>query len=147
MIKKIDESNKYNIIIIGKVNEDFLDDIEDYEFENVKFLGPKKYSDLKKYSCFFDVAMIPFKILKLTNSVSPVKFFEYMAMHIPVISTNIYEMKRYKCDIVKIVNDKNVIESIDSLLDYSRDEIIRQSNDIVSQNTWQKRMEYIMKKF
>ncbi len=148
LIKKIDESNKYNIVIIGKINEDLLDNIEDYEFQNVKFLGPKKYLNLKKYGCFFDVAMIPFKISKLTNSVSPVKFFEYMAMHIPVISTNIYEMRKYRCDIVKIVNAKNVIEKIDSLLtDYNRYEIIRQCDDIVSKNTWQKRMENIMEKF
>ena len=35
LIKKLDETNKYSIVIIGPVNEDLEDMIDEYDFENV----------------------------------------------------------------------------------------------------------------
>ena len=40
----------------------------------------------------FDVGIIPFKNNPLTASVDPIKFYEYRAMALPVISTDFGEM-------------------------------------------------------
>jgi len=42
----------------------------------------------------FDVALIPFKVNRLTASVDPVKFYEYRAAGLPVISSRSGEMAR-----------------------------------------------------
>ncbi|UKI57380.1 MAG: hypothetical protein L6V81_08590 [Clostridium sp.] len=43
LIKKLDETNKYSIVIIGPVNEDLEDMIDEYDFWKMYiFLGMKK---------------------------------------------------------------------------------------------------------
>ena len=139
LLKKIDNDD-YSIVIIGKVNQD----LQIKKYKNVFFLGQKDYNELVNYAKYFDIAMIPFIINEITNSVSPVKFFEYMALSKPVISTNIKEMQKYKCNIVKIVNNNNINESIEQLLELDKDTIERESKIIAYENTWEKRIEKVI---
>ena len=44
----------------------------------------------------FDAAIVPFQINTITQAVSPVKIFEYLAGGKPVISTPLRECRRYK---------------------------------------------------
>ncbi len=143
IIKKIEK--KYNVVIIGKINPEL--NIEKYNLKNTYFLGPKQYEELKNYAQYFNIAMIPFKISEMTNCVSPVKFFEYMALNKPVISTDIKEMKKYKSDIIKIVNKDNVLDNIEELLLLSDDNIIKECNKIVEKNTWKKRVDKVIDLF
>ena len=82
----------WNFIVIGQIGID-LSDINSYP--NIYFLGPIPYLELSAYGCKFDIAVIPFIVNDLTNSVSPVKFFEYCALGLPVVSTPILEMRKY----------------------------------------------------
>lgn len=41
----------------------------------------------------FQVGLIPFKQIQLTNSVDPIKYYEYRAFRLPVISTDFGEMR------------------------------------------------------
>lgn len=143
IIKKIEDN--YNVVIIGKVNPDL--NIDKYELKNTYFLGSKQYKELKNYAKYFNIAMIPFKISEMTNCVSPVKFFEYMALNKPVISTDITEMKKYKSAIVKIVNQDNVLDKIEELLTLSENDIIKECNIIVEKNTWEKRVDKVIDLF
>lgn len=59
----------------------------------------------------FSVGLIPFKLNQLTNSVDPVKYYEYRALNVPVISTSFGEMKNHAD------NDKSVF-LIDENTDY-----------------------------
>ena len=42
----------------------------------------------------FDVGLIPFRIQRLTDSVDPIKYYEYRALGLPVLSTNFGEMRQ-----------------------------------------------------
>lgn len=147
LIKKLDETNKYSIVIIGPVNEDLEDTIDEYDFENVYFLGMKKYSDLKYYAKAFNIAIIPFYVNKLTNCVSPVKFFEYASMGLPILSTKIREMTKYQCEAVRLIDSNNIIKECDNLLSSDMDLIRKKCNEIAMNNTWEKRVETIEKIF
>ena len=92
----------YLFVFIWKDNHGHLQKNEFLDYKNVQFLGYIPYTDLQKYSLYFDVGIIPFVINKMTDAVSPVKFFEYLAQWINVVSTNFYEMQQFS-DIARIV--------------------------------------------
>ncbi|WP_312972244.1 hypothetical protein [Atlantibacter sp.] len=50
------------------------------------------HSQIPKIVKSFDYGLIPFKINELTDSVDPVKYYEYTAAKVPVISTSFGEM-------------------------------------------------------
>ena len=103
LIKKIDATNKVNIILFGIKYDDSYDNSDINKLKNVHFFGPKDYKVLKNYASKVDVLTIPFVINSITQATSPLKLFEYMALHKPIITTAMNECKNYKS--VKIANN------------------------------------------
>ena len=95
LIKKTAERFKNgSVVLIGKIAVDaeqkvkILDDVP-----NVHFLGRKPYAELPAYCKGFDVALNPFAINELTLSANPLKVREYLAAGLPVVSTDIPEVR------------------------------------------------------
>ncbi|MDY0213477.1 MAG: hypothetical protein RBR06_10785 [Desulfuromonadaceae bacterium] len=63
---------------------------------NVELLPPCAHETAIKAMRDFDVGLIPFQINKLTESVDPIKYYEYRALGLPVISTAFGEMNYRK---------------------------------------------------
>lgn len=144
IIKKIDEIGLYNIILIGAINSDIK--VETLNLKNTHLIGKVEYRNLKHYAKFFDIAIIPFIINDLTNSVSPVKLFEYIALNKPIISTNINEIKNYNSKTIKIINEATHIESvIEELLNLDDKQIKQESINLLKNNTWDNRFQTIQK--
>jgi GT2 family glycosyltransferase/glycosyltransferase involved in cell wall biosynthesis len=61
---------------------------------NVHLTGPRPYADLPAILAAFDVATIPFIVNDLTNAVSPLKLFEYMAGGCPTVTTAMRECRK-----------------------------------------------------
>lgn len=61
---------------------------------NVHYLGMKSYRDLPAYFSNWDVAMLPFALNQSTRYISPTKTPEYLAAHLPVVSTPIRDVVR-----------------------------------------------------
>ncbi len=80
-----------NFLIIGECKNKDL-----FNQKNIYLLGSKKYEELKEYSKFFDIGIIPFIKKELTDSVSPIKLYEYFSSEIPVISSDLYEVRKIK---------------------------------------------------
>ncbi|MGY5780134.1 hypothetical protein [Rhizobium sp. LEGMi135b] len=59
---------------------------------NIELLPPCAHEQAINAMASFDVGIIPFKNNPLTASVDPIKFYEYRAMTLPVISTDFGEM-------------------------------------------------------
>lgn len=87
------ELKDINFYIIGPVKID-LSKLK--SLPNLFILGKKKYEDIPNYIYYSDVALIPFKINELTNSITPIKLFEYMSLGKEVVSTSFNEMKFLK---------------------------------------------------
>lgn len=60
--------------------------------ENVKIHPPCSHQDAMRAMQEFDIGLIPFKRNNLTASVDPIKYYEYRALGLPIISTNFGEM-------------------------------------------------------
>lgn len=93
----------YEIVLIGPDYDGSLKVFEARQVANVTLLGAIDYGVLPSYACWFDVAMIPFCINDITESTSPIKLFEYMALGLPTVTTNLPECRKY--DSVLIAQD------------------------------------------
>jgi len=81
------------IVIIGKSAVD-LACIR--EFPNIVWLGEIPYSMLPLYARAFDVGLIPFIVNDLTLASNPLKLLEYLALGIPVVSSDLPEVRRFE---------------------------------------------------
>ncbi|HYV20139.1 MAG TPA: glycosyltransferase [Verrucomicrobiae bacterium] len=63
---------------------------------NVHLLGQKPYALLPAYCRGFDVGIIPFRTSDLTLRANPLKLREYLAAGLPVVSTSLPEVARYR---------------------------------------------------
>ena len=105
MLKYLAKNRKeYNIVLFGIKYDDSYDNQNLSKYNNIYFLGSRDYSVLKNYASKFSVCTIPFLINDITKATSPVKLFEYMALHKPIVTTAMNECKKYKS--VMIANTK-----------------------------------------
>lgn len=65
-----------------------------YALPNVAFLGELPYAELPRVVSFFDVGIIPFKVTPLTEATDPVKVYEMLAAGLPVVATDLPELRR-----------------------------------------------------
>lgn len=82
-----------SVVIIGKVAPD-CDVTAMKAVPNIHFLGRKPYASLPGYSRAFDVALMPFTVNELTLNANPLKVREYLAAGLPVVSTDIPEVRK-----------------------------------------------------
>jgi glycosyltransferase involved in cell wall biosynthesis len=81
----------WNFVIIGKS----LVDVSHLNKPNIHMLGRKAYADLPPYMKRFDVGLIPFRLNELTRNVNPIKLREYFSAGLPVVSSDIPEVRLY----------------------------------------------------
>lgn len=62
---------------------------------NVYLTGEQPYAILPAYLHTFDVCIIPFKRIPLTEASNPVKFYEYLCAGKPIVSTLLQELRPY----------------------------------------------------
>lgn len=65
------------------------------QLPNVFMPGTIRYQQLPYVAQYFTVATIPFLLNEITESTSPIKLFEYMAMGKPVVTTAMPECRKY----------------------------------------------------
>jgi glycosyltransferase involved in cell wall biosynthesis len=83
-----------SIVLIGKTSVDAAQKIKMLDdLPNVHLLGRKPYAELPAYCKAFDVAINPFEISELTLAANPLKVREYLAAGLPVVSTDIPEVR------------------------------------------------------
>ncbi|PTL77279.1 spore coat polysaccharide biosynthesis glycosyltransferase ExoP [Vitiosangium sp. GDMCC 1.1324] len=82
-----------SVVVIGKVAPDVDPSVLTAE-PNVHMLGRKPYAALPGYCRAFDVALMPFKVNELTLNANPLKVREYLAAGLPVVSSDIPEVRK-----------------------------------------------------
>jgi len=136
----------YEFVMIGPLDYDRTLHEHKHLFEvpNIHFVGPKKYDELPSYLYYFDVATIPFLVNKITESTSPVKLFEYMAGGRPIVTTGMYECKKYKS--VLIGEDAHdFADKLDLAISLQKNkDYLKQLREDAENNTWKKRAEEII---
>ena len=77
------------LVVIGPL---LVDDAELPREPNIRYLGARPHAELPELVAAFDVGLIPYRRTTYTATVNPTKLFEYLAMGVPVVSTDLPEV-------------------------------------------------------
>lgn len=100
-----------SVVLIGKTSVDAEQKIKVLDgVPNVHRLGRKPYSELPAYCAAFDVALNPFAINELTLAANPLKVREYLAAGLPVVSTDIPEVRVLEDCLVGVDHDDFIVK-------------------------------------
>ena len=141
LLKKIANTHKDKLLlIIGPINTNEHKAHQLHEMENVRFLGGKPMNELPNYMKLSSVAIIPFKLSKLTKSIYPLKINEYLATGLPVVSTKFSEDIISFNDVINIAEDhEDFLKKIDFAID-SNSEMEKQKRiQKALSNNWEAR--------
>ena len=143
LVKKIAKTNKYSIVLFGiKYDESFDENLSNEK--NIYFMGPRDYKVLKEYAKYADILTIPFVINNITLATSPVKIFEYMALHKPIVTTDMPECRKYKSVLIGHNHDE-FIKKIDEALKLKNDKkYIELLDKEAKENDWSKKAKAII---
>lgn len=133
---------EWHIVMIGDADSNV--ELEKYlPIPNMHFLGRKPYADLPAYCKQFDVGLIPFKINALTAAVNPIKLREYLAAGLPVISTPMVEVERYRGEIEIVDTPETFITAANTCLASTAAERL-QRTEAMRRETWPEKLNGIV---
>ncbi|MGY1831478.1 glycosyltransferase [Geodermatophilus sp. SYSU D01180] len=80
-------------------------------YPNVHWLGRRPYESIPAYGSAFDVAIMPWQDNGWIHSANPVKLKEYLALGLPVVSTDFAELADYR-DRVRIASAEGFVDAV-----------------------------------
>ena len=125
----------YSFVIIGPLEDASLPRLNHYE--NIYVLGPRPHHEVKGYMKHCEVGIIPFKKNELTERVNPIKLYEYLACGLPVVATNLEELRYLKSPALLATGSKEFSEGIETALQMGKDR--REVIEFARENSWEKR--------
>lgn len=133
-------------VLIGKVGEGqpqtSIDEL--LKIKNIHFLGPRLYEELPRYMKYFDIATIPCPKNQYTESMFPMKFFEYMAAGKPIVARDIDSLDEYKKHFYQYKNEIDFSEKIAQAFSHSPQKIA-ENLELTTNNTWEIRLKKMLK--
>lgn len=136
---------EWNVVMIGPVAAGI--DISALKaLPNVTFLGRKPVNALPSYIKGFDVCINPFKLNELTDKVSPLKFYEYLASGKPIVSVDMPGISEF-LDVVEVSrNTEEFVSGIARALTTDTPEKMQARLRKAKANSWDSRAEFIQEK-
>ena len=111
---------------------------------NVHFLGKKSHDELPHYIKGFDVGIVPYLLSDYTANVYPTKLNEYLAMGIPVVATDLAEIRRFNADhgshVAVAGNADQFVAALRAALRPSTERERQERIDVAKTNSWHARI-------
>ena len=111
---------------------------------NVHLLGARPHADVPRYIKGFDLAVIPYHLSEYTANVYPTKLNEYLAMGIPVVATDLPEIRRFNKDHGEVVAVAHGVEAfvgaIQQALEKESPSEAHRRIQVARQNSWDSRI-------
>lgn len=138
LLKYVAENKpEWSIILIGRYS---MSSDEFTGYQNIYCLGEKQFEDLPSYCKIIDVAIIPFVKSRLTDNCNPLKLYEYLSAGLPVVSTDIPEVRQYH-EMVHIVHSpEQFLLLCERSLDENNEEARIQRSHAMAGATWEARV-------
>lgn len=139
------EKKEWHWVLIGEEREgQSSDKVRQLRLlPNVHFLGYKPYEQLPRYLSGMAVAALPTLINEYTASMFPMKYFEYLAAGVSVVSTPLDFTKQYVSGIEVAANCTSFIDAIDAQIALGTI-TENDSRSFVGKNTWIGRLKIML---
>lgn len=110
------------------------------KFPNVHFLGRKPHNELPGYCKGFAVGLIPHKVNELTVHMNPIKLREYISAGLPIVSTDLPEMRHYAdhCAVARTYEEFE--QGVQATLEAESPERRRRRSATMRDETWDKKV-------
>lgn len=109
-------------------------------FKNVHFLGPINHKEIPQLYNSFNIGIIPYKTNRFIKSTDPMKFYEYLAASLPIVSTPVAGLERF-ADLIQVAaTPEKFDELVNQAIGESKSELTEDKLKILKNNTWQKRI-------
>lgn len=132
---------QWSFVFIGKIDRGEGEGIP--AAANIHYLPVKPYTELYRYSRFFDVAILPFNINPLTLHSHPLKILEYLSAGRPVVSVDIPETEKY-ARVIGVASDyDDFLNKIENYLQHDQDDQQKARVGLAATNSWDKRFDEI----
>jgi glycosyltransferase involved in cell wall biosynthesis len=109
------------------------------QFSNIVFTGPQPYTELPDIMRVFDVCMVPHLVTPFTESLNPIKLWEYLAAGKPIVSTNVAGFRDYP-DLVSVADTSDDFVSLLALVPSESPDLPALRQQAVRQHTWGQRV-------
>ncbi len=108
---------------------------------NLHFLGLKPQTALPGYLAGADVALIPWEVSPITQATSPLKLYEYLATHTPVVAPELNPLR----GIPGVRLAKSTEEFIDIVLEVAEGSFpTAEVEAFIQENNWQTRVKELL---
>lgn len=111
--------------------------------KNVHLLGKRPYESLPGYCKGFDVAILPFVVNRLTLYANPLKLREYLAAGLPVVSTDLPEVRSLGGDIRIGRSHSGFIEHVSELIEKGAVGPSPARSNTMEQESWDHKVELL----
>lgn len=130
----------WSFVVIGEEREGQQDKLIDdlREMENVHLLGYKPYKEIPFYLHNMNVGILPSLINQYTTNMFPMKFYEYIASGMPVVSTPLDFANHVRGGLLVGKNAAEFVYAINLQLKRGRLST-ETSEQIIGDNTWKAR--------
>jgi len=120
------------------------------EQKNIILLGEKKHDVILSYLKNFHIGIIPYKVNNFTNSINPLKIYEYVSSGLPVVSTNIRSVnslsqQQNNLSIFICNSQKKFVNRISSIKKKYKPINKKTAIEFGLNNSWNNRFEYFEK--
>jgi glycosyltransferase involved in cell wall biosynthesis len=127
--------SEWSFVFIGPVTQfASLRDLK--KLDNVYFLGPVDHDDLPAYCQSLDLGLIPYERTEFTEYTFPSKLAEYLASGVPVLSSNIPEMRHYEDLIGIYCDDDSFIQAAEVQMSKTSDADVSKRQDLAHRLSW-----------
>ena len=134
----------WEIILAGPVwKEVQLEMDELLKLPNVHHSGPVPYPALPRLTSCFDCAFIPHRVDTLTQTMNPLKLYEYLASGLPIVSTPVPGSEQFQDLIATVVSPEDCISAIEKELAQNSPELRKRRIHMAEQHSWNARVETI----
>jgi uncharacterized SAM-binding protein YcdF (DUF218 family)/glycosyltransferase involved in cell wall biosynthesis len=111
---------------------------------NIHLFGQRQHAELPGYVKAFDVGLVPYRITEYTANVYPTKLNEYLIMGIPVVATDLFEIRRFNQEHGELIRVASTVDdfanAIRATIPHASARTVDRRIEVARSNSWDRRL-------